>query len=521
MPSPAEESASSFSIVVPKWQASLLPDLACFLTIVCLLYCFFFYNAPSQLFRDSDTGWHIRNGETILQLHRLPTVDPYSFSKGDERWYSWEWAADAAMGYVHQIDGLRGVVLLYLILISSCMFLWVRLHWAVGGNFLFVCLFAAPMLSTTNLHWLARPHLFSWVFILGALLCLEQAPRAFRPWHVPAIVVATALWTNLHASFPLAIVLPVLYCFSYSVGALLFDVNAEEHLAKARWCLLAAPLAMLATLLNPLGIGVHVHIAAYLSNTQLLARIAEFQSFNFHSEGAWQIVAGVIIAMAGAVAAFSTARLGSCLLILILTAGALRSARGLPLLALVALPLANGALTAWLRRLDGLRPAVRNSIDSALDYFSRLRLIDRQLFGHWWFAVGLALCWVVLHAPAQVAQTGFPKDQFPVEAAREIAKLPPDARILAPDKYGGYLIYRFKGERKVYFDGRSDFYGIEFMKEYIRLVEARPGWPQILENYGFTHALLPKEYSLIPALERLGWKKLHEDSVCVILSRNF
>ena len=54
-----------------------------------------------------------------------------------------------------------------------------------------------------------------------------------------------------------------------------------------------------------------------------------------------------------------------------------------------------------------------------------------------------------------------------------------------------------------------------------RLVEARPGWPQIINNYGFTHALLPKEYSLIPALEKFGWKKLHEDSVCVILSRNF
>ena len=26
------------------------------------------------------------------------------------------------------------------------------------------------------------------------------------------------------------------------------------------------------------------------------------------------------------------------------------------------------------------------------------------------------------------------------------------------DKFGGYLIYRFEGRRKVFFDGRSDFY---------------------------------------------------------------
>ena len=30
------------------------------------------------------------------------------------------------------------------------------------------------------------------------------------------------------------------------------------------------------------------------------------------------------------------------------------------------------------------------------------------------------------------------------------------ARLFAPDMYGGYLIYRFAGERKVFMDGRSD-----------------------------------------------------------------
>ena len=57
-------------------------------------------------------------------------------------------------------------------------------------------------------------------------------------------------------------------------------------------------------------------------------------------------------------------------------------------------------------------------------------------------------------------RVGFPRDQFPVEAARH---LPPQARLLAPDKFGGYLIYASNGQRKVFFDGRSDFYGVEFM----------------------------------------------------------
>ena len=51
-------------------------------------------------------------------------------------------------------------------------------------------------------------------------------------------------------------------------------------------------------------------------------------------------------------------------------------------------------------------------------------------------------------------------------------------RLLAPDKFGGYLIYRFQGRMKVFFDGRSDLYGAEFLKQYARLVQVRPsGWP--------------------------------------------
>ncbi len=117
------------------------------------------------------------------------------------------------------------------------------------------------------------------------------------------------------------------------------------------------------------------------------------------------------------------------------------------------------------------------------------------------------------------ANTGFPPDQFPVAAAAEVDKLPPAARILASDKFGGYLIYRFHGTRKVFFDGRSDLYGSEFLKQYARLTQLRPGWRTQLDEFGFTHALLPNDYSLVPALEALGWKRLYRDGTATLLAR--
>ena len=108
--------------------AWLLPDLALALALFTLFYALAFYRAPEQLFRDSDTGWHIQTGERVLREWAVPRVDTYSFSRPGGEWFAWEWAADAAMGAAHRSGGLAGVVLLYLAGIGLCSWLWVRLH---------------------------------------------------------------------------------------------------------------------------------------------------------------------------------------------------------------------------------------------------------------------------------------------------------------------------------------------------------------------------------------------------------
>ncbi len=54
----------------------LLPNLAAMLAAATLFYCLFLYGAGEKLFRDSDSGWHIRNGENILANRALPRTDP-------------------------------------------------------------------------------------------------------------------------------------------------------------------------------------------------------------------------------------------------------------------------------------------------------------------------------------------------------------------------------------------------------------------------------------------------------------
>ena len=490
----------------------LVPDLSFTAATVTLFYSLFFFGGYRAFFHDSDAGWHIRAGEQILRSGTLPRTDPFSFTAAGKPWFAWEWLADLAVGTIHQFWGLSGVALFYGTALAICVWLWFRLHWAAEGSFLLAALFAIPMLSTTNLHWLARPHILSWILVLATVrFCVRPhfSRRSFA-----AIALVSCVWANVHASFLLGPAVLALYAIGACLGPLLFDVMPRNRQGFA----VASLTALAATCLNPYGLALHAHVLRYLTDSALLDRVGEFQSFNFHLAGSAQILLALALAAIGAVTSLSRKDLSAFLLIFVLLALALRSARALPLVALAALPLANGAITQALRGARGLNTSFRKMLDGCLLYSANLRKIDARASGLLWAPLVILIAAATLRVPSIAAATGFPRDEFPVAAYQVIAALPQASRILASDKFGGYLIYRFSGTRPVFFDGRSDLYGAQFLADYGTLSQLRPHWQSILNRHRFTHALLPPDAPLVAALEAEHWKPLYSDAVATLLA---
>jgi hypothetical protein len=365
------------------------------------------------------------------------------------------------------------------------------------------------MLSTVNLHWLARPHIFGWLLLLISVSWLERLPTG-SGWRGGLIAFGLAvLWANLHGSFFLLPLIASAYAASHLLRPLLWAVEGPPEHARAFGYLTAAGGAVLGSFVNPYTWRLHWHILQYLGNDELLSRIGEFQSFNFHAEGAMQILLAMALTGTGAVLALTQRNPAHFLMLGGFTLLAIRSARMLPLMALL-LPLAGGAITRALRECRWLQ--------GALAYSANLRKLDSRFRGWAWAPVLAVFAVSVLHTRAFAGAVGFPPTEFPVDAATQaVSKLPEDARILAPDKFGGYLIYHFGGRRKVFFDGRSDYYGVEFMRDYIELVQVRPGFESHLSKFHFTHALLPKDYSLLAVLPLLGWREIYRDGTAVLL----
>ena len=127
---------------------------------------------------------------------------------------------------------------------------------------------------------------------------------------------------------------------------------------------------------------------------------------------------------------------------------------------------------------------------------------------------------VILAVPG----VGFPDTVFPVQAVERNTLLltPPAAmpHILTSDQWADYLIYRLYPAQRVFFDGRSDFFGPAIGSDYCKLLAGENSWRQLLARYQFDLALLPHSWALSTALDREpGWRRVYGDSVAVLYAR--
>ena len=188
-----------------RWMPSLT-DLA-FLLPVFLLFAKL--SGAKLLFGDGDTGWHIRTGEWILQHRSIPNKDFFSFTKFHQPWFAWEWGWDLMFGAIHEFWGLQGVAFVNVIILGVVSVLLYKLVLRTCGNELVGFLATALAVCGSSLHWLARPHLLSWIFFLLFLHLIRnlQEGRKSGLYLLPVVMVA---WVNVHPSFFVGVILLLL-----------------------------------------------------------------------------------------------------------------------------------------------------------------------------------------------------------------------------------------------------------------------------------------------------------------------
>ena len=93
--------------------------------------------------------------------------------------------------------------------------------------------------------------------------------------------------------------------------------------------------------------------------------------------------------------------------------------------------------------------------------------------------------------------------------------------VFSTDAWGGYLIYRWYPVRRVVIDDRHDFYGTDYVRQYLIMMQGEIAWRSMVDKWQIRTALLPAGAPLANLFRELPqeWRVVYEDKVAVVFER--
>lgn len=252
------------------------------LVVGCL---YWFWDAMRQFAFTPDLPWLLRAGEWMLQQHRLPQSDLFSWTFPHQPWVLYQWLFEVGFAKIVSGLGLQGALkafVLFCLVIYGVIPYWFNKRRGVACIWAILIPAIALFIASVNLS--LRPMVMSTLGLLAQYILLEawRAKQIKTPWVLGFVFAIYALWANMHTGFVFGLL--SLGCFA--IGDL--KKRQPEYLY-----FLAA--AAFGSLLNPYGIGVYTYFVALSQQSYLNTVIMELASPNFHLPNYWGLTALVVL----------------------------------------------------------------------------------------------------------------------------------------------------------------------------------------------------------------------------------
>jgi hypothetical protein len=477
-----------------------------------IIFIFFFYLVlvlGTNLFRDGDPGRHITFGRYILSTLTIPQTDIYAYTTQGVTLPSYEWLAQASYAIGYNLLGLSGVVLVVGFVLATTLALVYNemIRREIPNIIAFAFTFWVALL--TMVHWLARPHIFSLLYLILLTPRLARLAKGEKVplWQFPLIML---FWANTHAAFALAFAI----WFAFIAGNIWETLRTHSKINNPilQKLIFTATLSFLATLINPSGWGLWQFITGFMGNRYLIEIAGETRSVNFHNPVGWMVL--ITLALIIFITSRSTQKrpMAESFLIIGWMMIGLYGIRNIPQFAVVSIPLVAEHAKNFLEDVPFLKKLGQN-----------IASLEAQLRGRIW-SIATCIIFIVLLASGiklDAAKQGyhFNDVEYPVEAVNWLAENPQPGHMFNYFPWGGYLIYRLWPEYKVFLDGQM-IYIEPLVRDYEKIINATPGWEETLTQYNIQWVLVPDNEQVVQALlQDPGWQILYEDSTAVIFAR--
>lgn len=149
---------------------------------------------------DGDLGRHLTLGNLMITQGRIPLRDLFSHTMIGEVVTPHEWLAQTLFASFERIFGFGGVIFLCALVIAGSFWLVFKRSNRISQTLVITVFVTALSMITSMVHWLARPHVFTFLFLAAWLLVLDRLREGhFKYWWIMPILML--LWVNLHGAF--------------------------------------------------------------------------------------------------------------------------------------------------------------------------------------------------------------------------------------------------------------------------------------------------------------------------------
>jgi hypothetical protein len=541
---------------------------------LCLFFLFLFCVGVligGTALHDPDTCWIAALGRFMFEHGGIPSMEPFSYTFLDVHrpLVLYQWMTELFFYGAVKIGGLQCLLLLVTTLVMTAfvvipmkLFQTARVSWYQTLPVIILVMVAACF------HFLARPEIFSYVFLSSLLFLLTahrlkfrrrtalklsvnssmepgegQADDPGRPeansrtksifdlrllFSIALIMVA---WANFHTGF----VSGLIVLFTYVLASLVARLICRIHPFCDFTILAASLVGALGTIVNPYGAGLWSYIPSlfFASFNHLITELyaVDIRKPEFIPFCLFLAVFGFVWIRklmnasdrtAGCEPALSERMqvMESFVVFSVCVFEGWSHLRLIPFAVLVML----AELALLLSPILNYSKPVNHLLESfdsklAEGLAPQLRLNGNICLA---FVVLIALTGTVIsfkiQAPVLPQSGGAFK--LPVKALEVVNSHHASEHILNDPQFGDALIWYHPGAPKVFVDTRFDMYGENLVRDYTCMQSAKPGWQELINKYGVKTVFLKPDDPVVQKLKASPpWQMEYIDKDAAVLFR--
>lgn len=451
---------------------------------------------------DTDLYWHLATGRTIVETGTIPQTDPFSSTRLGTPWINVQWLPEVGLYLLYRTGGFSALWLL----VAGLVTLTAVLVWKTMAGDVFVRAFGLILFAAASgLVWTPRPNILTFLLLaaLNTILYLYRHRSVDRLWLIPLMFL---VWVNLHGGYLIGFVLIGVTLGGDAIDRLLHQAGPScMTWAGMRKLLVVTLIGVLALVVNLFGIRALLLPVQTVGMEASASWIMEWASPDFHQLAEQPMLWLLLLTLLAAARSGRRMDMSDALSVIGFAYLGFVSRRNIGLYTIVCAPIFVRYAAAAIEHWRGDRPAVPRG--AGIGGLNAIILT----------VVVLLAALKVLIAVVPSAQSKAERELLPVDAADWIEANRPAGVMFNSYNWGGYLIWRLWPDYPVYVDGRADVYGDAFLRDYLKVARADPGFASMLDERGIGFVVVEQEGFLAQILSKSDeWTLKYRDAQAVI-----